>query len=207
MAREISRTEKIVRRGLARSGVTLTPGEVISIVDCVLEAHDGYLNDQASSGQVDVTPRRLSLLPMIANGRSNEDIGRSLHLTDNTIKTHLTALYRAIGALNRAHAVGLGFMFGFVKPEDIVDPERKPRNLTNRSGDPFRDADGPLKSDIIRRTFDNRAKNLDAVDRGLAREVVRIDSGVPVQVALRVIRAMRIVDESKELRRGAESEY
>lgn len=209
MARQMGRIEKIVRRGIARSGIDLTSGQALSLVESVIEAYDGYLNDQAASGQVRLTPKRLALLPMIANGKSNEEIGRTLHLTENTIKTHLTLLYRAMNAENRAHAVGLSFLFGFVKPEEIADPTRKgpARAGLNRSGDPFKDGEGPMKSDIIRQTFDSRAKNIDAVDRGYAREVARVDPEVPAHVALRVIRAMRIVDESKELRRGADSEY
>ena len=39
---------------------------------------------------------------------SNKEIARSLALSEGTVKMHLAALFRALGASNRAHAAALG---------------------------------------------------------------------------------------------------
>ena len=48
-------------------------------------------------------------------GRSNAEIGRELYLSEDTVKTHARRLFRKLGASDRAHAVAMGFRWGFVR--------------------------------------------------------------------------------------------
>jgi DNA-binding NarL/FixJ family response regulator len=63
---------------------------------------------------VSLTERELQVLRGMAAGRSNAEIGRSLYLSEDTIKTHARRLFRKLGVNDRAKAVALGFRQGFV---------------------------------------------------------------------------------------------
>ena len=41
-------------------------------------------------------------------GKANKEIAQALNLAEGTVKMHLAALFRALGATNRAHAAALG---------------------------------------------------------------------------------------------------
>jgi DNA-binding NarL/FixJ family response regulator len=45
------------------------------------------------------------VLRLLAEGRSTKDIARRLGLAVSTVKVHIAAIYRAIGARNRVEAV------------------------------------------------------------------------------------------------------
>ncbi|MDR7039262.1 MULTISPECIES: LuxR C-terminal-related transcriptional regulator [Methylobacterium] len=48
-----------------------------------------------------LTPRQQDVLRLIRCGRSNKEIAIALGLTENTVKVHANALYRALGVHNR----------------------------------------------------------------------------------------------------------
>ena len=50
---------------------------------------------------VKLTLRQQDVLRLIRGGNSNKEIGRKLHLTENTVKAHANGLYRALGVHNR----------------------------------------------------------------------------------------------------------
>jgi DNA-binding NarL/FixJ family response regulator len=56
-----------------------------------------------------LSDRQLEVLTLVAAGLPNEEIGTELHVTLDTVKTHVQHILRALGARNRAHAVLLGF--------------------------------------------------------------------------------------------------
>ncbi|MDQ1632263.1 MAG: hypothetical protein QOJ32_2092 [Frankiaceae bacterium] len=72
----------------------------------------------ASSRQADpsanLTERELQVLRGMSQGKSNAEIGRSLFLSEDTVKTHARRLFRKLGVNDRAQAVALGFRRGFV---------------------------------------------------------------------------------------------
>lgn len=52
-----------------------------------------------------LTGRQRDVLRLLAEGRSTKDIARTLDLAVSTIKVHLAAVYRAMGARNRVEAL------------------------------------------------------------------------------------------------------
>lgn len=62
----------------------------------------------------DVSQRELEILHGMAAGKTNAEIGRQLHITEDTVKTHLRRLFRKIGARNRHHAVALAYERGLI---------------------------------------------------------------------------------------------
>jgi DNA-binding NarL/FixJ family response regulator len=61
-----------------------------------------------------LTERELQVLRGMSQGKSNAEIGRSLFLSEDTVKTHARRLFRKLGVSDRAQAVACGFRRGFV---------------------------------------------------------------------------------------------
>ena len=61
-----------------------------------------------------LSPRELEVLQMTAAGRSAPQIGRDLHLSPETIKTHLKNVYDKLGVSDRAAAVAEGIRRGLI---------------------------------------------------------------------------------------------
>ena len=54
-----------------------------------------------------LTWRQRDVFELLRRGKSNRDIGAALGLTEGTVKVHITAIFKALGARNRTHAVML----------------------------------------------------------------------------------------------------
>ena len=61
-----------------------------------------------------LTPRELDVLRLAACGRSNREIGLDLSISEATVKTHMSAILAKLGASDRAHAVTLAVLRGFI---------------------------------------------------------------------------------------------
>jgi two-component system nitrate/nitrite response regulator NarL len=62
-----------------------------------------------------LTERELTVLRRIADGRLLPEIGRELHLSPMTVKTHATHLYEKLGVSERAAAVREGMRRGLLE--------------------------------------------------------------------------------------------
>ncbi len=58
-----------------------------------------------TSGRVQLTERQEQVLQLLARGSPIKIICRELGLSEGTVKTHVTAIYRAFGASNRTEAL------------------------------------------------------------------------------------------------------
>jgi DNA-binding NarL/FixJ family response regulator len=55
-----------------------------------------------------LSSRQHQVLKGLVEGKSNKEIAKGLNVAEGTVKMHLAALYRVLGAANRAHAAALG---------------------------------------------------------------------------------------------------
>ncbi len=55
-----------------------------------------------------LTPRQKEVLVMLVAGQSNKAIARRMKLSEGTIKFHISALFRVLGATNRVEAATAG---------------------------------------------------------------------------------------------------
>jgi len=53
--------------------------------------------------------REIEVLQLIADGLANREIGDHLHLSEETVKSHVRHLLAKLEARSRAHAVAIGF--------------------------------------------------------------------------------------------------
>jgi DNA-binding NarL/FixJ family response regulator len=66
-------------------------------------ADDGAL--QIAQRLAQLTPQQFRVLGMLCAGRLNKQIGEELQITEATVKAHMTAILRKLGASNRTQAV------------------------------------------------------------------------------------------------------
>lgn len=59
-----------------------------------------------------LTAREVEVVRLAANGLSNAEIGKRLHLAENTIKSHMQHASRKLGATGRAHVVSRALQMG-----------------------------------------------------------------------------------------------
>ncbi|MDX3380171.1 response regulator transcription factor [Streptomyces niveiscabiei] len=63
-----------------------------------------------------LTLRETEVLILIADGLSNQEISRRLHVSTTTVKTHINNLFAKTGLKDRAQAVSYAYRKGLVKP-------------------------------------------------------------------------------------------
>lgn len=52
-----------------------------------------------------LTGKQLSVLHCMTQGMSNKQIARELNIAETTVKTHVSAILRKLGATSRVHAI------------------------------------------------------------------------------------------------------
>lgn len=75
--------------------------------------HDDRANN-GTAANADITRRQHEVLRLLANGHSNKQISSELFLTENTVKAHVSALLRALGASNRTECVNIARNKGLI---------------------------------------------------------------------------------------------
>ena len=68
-----------------------------------------------------LTDRELGILKAVARGLSNQAIGKELWVTEQTVKFHLTNIYRKLGVANRTEAARYAFEHDLVETPRIAE--------------------------------------------------------------------------------------
>ena len=64
--------------------------------------------------ELEITPRELEILELMAKGLSNREIAEKLFVSENTVKTHSSRVFDKLGAKRRTQAVQFGKEFGLI---------------------------------------------------------------------------------------------
>jgi DNA-binding NarL/FixJ family response regulator len=67
--------------------------------------------------RVQLTPRELSTLRLMADGKANKEIANELGISDRTVKTHLGHLFEKLGVASRTEAIKVATRRGLVRLE------------------------------------------------------------------------------------------
>jgi two-component system NarL family response regulator len=67
--------------------------------------------------RVQLTPRELSTLRLLADGKANKEIATALDISERTVKTHLAHLFEKLGVTSRTEAIKIATRRGLVRLE------------------------------------------------------------------------------------------
>jgi DNA-binding NarL/FixJ family response regulator len=65
-----------------------------------------------------LTRRELEILQLVAQGQSNAEVAAALWVTEQTVKFHLSNVFRKLGVSNRTHATRKAHQLGLVSDEE-----------------------------------------------------------------------------------------
>ena len=101
-------------RVVARGDALLAP----SVTRRLLDRFAGALPDSAATPAhlEELTEREVEVLRFVALAQSNAEIGARLHLTEATVKTHVSSVLRKLGLRDRVQAVVFAYDVGLVRP-------------------------------------------------------------------------------------------
>jgi len=91
----------IVLIGIAFLGLGLWLGRVLTPQQRAPE----FLLNQAALQSLGITKREYAVLEQLASGQSNKEIASALHVSPNTVKTHIARLYDKLEVSQRVQAV------------------------------------------------------------------------------------------------------
>ena len=75
----------------------------------------GLRGGPADSGVSDLSAREIEVLRLVADGKSNKEIGEALNLSALTVKSHLARIARKLGTGDRAEMVALVMRAGVIR--------------------------------------------------------------------------------------------
>ena len=104
------------------------------LINCIRDVLAGksYLAPAAAAKlaegvtRVQLTPREMATLTLLADGKANKEIATALEISERTVKSHLAHLFEKLGATSRTEAVKVATRRGLVR----LDLRGLPRTFT-----------------------------------------------------------------------------
>ena len=95
------------------------------VPEAALAAPPAATDERAVAARVrELTPQQFRVLQMLGAGLLNKQIGYELGVSEATIKAHMTAILRKLGASNRTQAVLLAGKLA-LDPDSVVPPDEE----------------------------------------------------------------------------------
>ena len=101
--------------GLVLAGEVYVPPEMLLPHAHATPPSPPPLSDRFSGDRAapELTPRQVEVLQHLLDGRSNREIGTAMHLSEETIKNHVTSILRLFEVQTRTQAVIAATRYGF----------------------------------------------------------------------------------------------
>ena len=91
----------------------------------VLSVSRSTANRLEGSGQSVLSSRELEVLLLIARAMSNSQVASRLHISEGTVKRHLTNIYAKLGVCSRADAAKKALTSGLLTFRDLTEADSK----------------------------------------------------------------------------------
>lgn len=93
------------------------------LTDAIREVHAGnkWIPPEVASHlaqhitEPELTGREIEVLTHIVRGNRNRDVGDVLHISEETVKTHLSRILQKLGARDRTQAIAIAVRRGFLR--------------------------------------------------------------------------------------------
>jgi DNA-binding NarL/FixJ family response regulator len=105
---------------------TIDPSDLVAIVRQAVAGNVFFATGNGSPAASvespwDLTPRESEILGALAGGQSNKEMARKFWVSDQTIKYHLTNVYRKLQVRSRTEAVRLAYEHGVIENPVLRD--------------------------------------------------------------------------------------
>jgi two-component system, NarL family, response regulator YdfI len=108
----IEESEIIVALEAVASGLVVLHPEVIDNLQLQKEAN---LNEKVDINQIQIlTPREIEVLQMLISGLSNKGVAQHLHISEHTVKFHISSIFQKLDVSTRTEAVTVGVRLGLI---------------------------------------------------------------------------------------------
>ncbi len=97
-------------RAVARGGEWVSP----QVANVLLES----VRNQEQLPGATLTPRELEVLQALASGAANSKIAEQLFITEQTVKNHVSNIFKKLGVETRVEAVLYAFRHGLASPDE-----------------------------------------------------------------------------------------
>jgi DNA-binding NarL/FixJ family response regulator len=105
-------------RALIQAVRTVATGSAIlspALTQRLTNANSARVPESVTTRVETLSQREMEILPLIAQGLSNADIGRTLFLSEATVKAHVTHMLTKLGCENRVQVAIVAFRAGLVE--------------------------------------------------------------------------------------------
>jgi DNA-binding NarL/FixJ family response regulator len=115
-------------------GKSVQPADLVQAVRAVLNARNGSIHYRSELPVTQLRPvrtdprdahgltkRELEILQLVASGSSNSQMAKSLWVTEQTIKFHLSNVYKKLGVPNRTAASAAASKLGLLEADDASE--------------------------------------------------------------------------------------
>lgn len=91
------------------------PDEVVAAIAAILRGEEAETAaPEAPAAAVDLTQKQFAVLTLISQGKSNKEASQILTMSPETVKSHLSEIYRRLDVANRAEAVNAARRRGII---------------------------------------------------------------------------------------------
>ncbi len=102
-------------RAVHQSGVLILPPMAARLLSDATRSTPHQAEEPGAARLGDLTPRETEILKFVVQGMTNREIADRLHLTEGTVKNHMSAVYAKLHARDRAQAVSFAMRQGLIE--------------------------------------------------------------------------------------------
>jgi DNA-binding NarL/FixJ family response regulator len=103
---------------IARGGVIVSPLMATKLLSEFKDLRAGPERESVQQANAILSPREGEVLQLVAKGATNKEIGESLFISENTVKTHLQNIMEKLHLVNRSQAAAYAVEKGLVQHKE-----------------------------------------------------------------------------------------